>query len=146
MKKIINGKVYDTSTATLVSEWDNGLLHDRLNATEENLYQKKTGEFFLYGCGGPNTRYARIIDANNWSGGEKIIPLSYGEAQNWAEEHLSTDDYEKIFGKIAEDDSKSVLTLYLSTACVEMAKREASKKGIPLSQYIENILGNALPN
>ena len=49
MKKVINGKLYDTSTAELVGEWNNGRLDDRLFACSEDLYQKRTGEYFLFG-------------------------------------------------------------------------------------------------
>ena len=38
MKKVINGKLYDTSTAELVGEWNNGRLDDRLFACSEDLY------------------------------------------------------------------------------------------------------------
>lgn len=52
MKKIINGKKYDTDTAKEVGYSNNGLLSTDIDYIEETLYQKKTGEFFLYGEGG----------------------------------------------------------------------------------------------
>ncbi len=52
MKKVIDGKVYDTETATLKAEWENMYDARNFNYVEEQLYQKKTGEFFLYGYGG----------------------------------------------------------------------------------------------
>src|SRR5690606_41772958 len=45
----------------------------------EELYRKKTGEFFLYGEGGPASKYGRKIEQNTWSGGEQIIPLTLKE-------------------------------------------------------------------
>lgn len=45
-KKIINGKLYNTETATLVGRWWNKYsIHD-FKYCEESLYRKKTGEFF----------------------------------------------------------------------------------------------------
>ena len=52
MKKIINGKVYDTASAKLVGEWDNGRYGRDFGRCAEELYQKRTGEFFLHGSGG----------------------------------------------------------------------------------------------
>ncbi len=41
MKKIINGKKYDTETATRLADWNNG------GYCKETLYQKHTGEYFM---------------------------------------------------------------------------------------------------
>ena len=49
MKKIINGKKYDTETAEYVDRWSNDLCHSDVHWCSEELYRKKTSEFFLYG-------------------------------------------------------------------------------------------------
>ena len=85
MKKIINGKRYDTETAEFCGSREYGYPGDFDHVSEE-LYQKRTGEFFLYGEGGPNLKYREEISMNSWSGGEKIIPLTDDEAKEWAEE------------------------------------------------------------
>ncbi len=140
MKKIINGKVYDTDKAERVGEWDNGKWDDRLYRCCEDLYRKRTGEFFLYGYGGPGSKYSVSCGNNSWSGGEKIIPLSYEAAQEWAEEHLDGDDYEEIFGEISEDDNRATITISISASAIERAKREASKAQTSLSAYIESLI------
>lgn len=84
MSKIINGKKYDTETAALVGEWNNGLYTNDIYYQSEDLYLKKTGEFFLY----------RWL--NNY------VPLSLAEAQDWAERHLTGEEYEKLFGTVEE--------------------------------------------
>lgn len=91
MKKIINGKVYDTATAKKAGYWSNGLGYRDFGWKEETLYRKKTGEFFLHGEGGPATNYAERMD-NTWSNGERIMPMTFSEAKVWAEEHLDADD------------------------------------------------------
>lgn len=136
MKKIINGKVYDTEKAECVGDWCNGYSTSDFNYCSETLYRKKTGEFFLYGEGGARTVYAQSR-GNMVCGGMKIIPLTYEKAQKWAEEKLDGEEYEKIFGEIEEDESKTIINLYLSTTAVEKAKREAAKAGISLSAFIE---------
>ncbi len=140
MKKIINGKVYDTEKAERVGEWDNGKWDDRLYHCSEELYRKRTGEFFLYGCGGPGSKYSVSCGNNSWSGGEKIIPLSYEAAQKWAEEHLAGDEYEAIFGEVIEDESRATISISMSTAAIERAKRSAAKANLSLSAYIESLI------
>lgn len=140
MKKIINGKVYDTEKAKELGSYSNGGGWRDFSHFEETLYQKKTGEFFLFGQGGPMTRYAEPEGQNSWSGGSRIMPMSYQEAQKWAEEHLDADDYEEIFGVIDESEEKVTVTLSVNSAKWEMAKREAAKKGIGISEYIESLL------
>lgn len=140
MKKIISGKVYDTSTAELVGEWSNGSFPNDFNYCSEDLYRKKTGEFFLYGEGGAMSKYAESR-GDGWGGGEKIMPMSYQSAQEWAEAHLSCEEYEAIFGAVDEsDDGRKNYTFYLPVASVEKAKRAAAQAGVGLSAYIESLL------
>lgn len=101
MKKIINGKMYNTETAKLVGEWDNGRYGD-FGHCAESLYQKKTGEFFLYGEGGPMTKYSVYCGSNSCRGGEMITPLTDKAAKAWSENHITADEYEAIFGEVDE--------------------------------------------
>ena len=140
MKKIIGGKMYDTSTAKLVGSWENTKDVRNFHRVEEKLYQKRTGEFFLHGAGGPASRYAHVCPHSGWDAGEKIIPLSWEDAREWAEDHLDADDYEGIFGEVAEDDSRTVVTLSISTGAWERAKRAAAQAGVSLSAYIEGLI------
>ena len=102
MKKIINGKKYDTETATVVAEWSNGRNYGDLYRCYETLYRKQTGEFFLYGEGGAFSEYSRRTGSNEWSSGSEIIPLSEGDASEWLAEHADGDKYEEIFGAVEE--------------------------------------------
>lgn len=140
MKKIINGKVYDTDTAKELASWSDGLSFRDFTYVEEVLYQKRTGEFFLHGAGGAASRYAVSAGQNSWSGGEKIIPLTWEAAREWAEEHLDADDYESIFGPVPEDNSRVTVTLSLSAGAVDRAKRAAAQAGISLSAYIGSLI------
>ncbi len=101
MRKIIAGIKYDTETAT---EWGRKTQgkEGTVSFTEEILYQKDSGEFFLYGRGGGGTKYADLNEEQWWEGGEKIIPMNYDDAKTWAVENLEVKDYEKAFGKAKE--------------------------------------------
>lgn len=96
MKKIINGKLYNTETAKLVANWWNGLGVSDFRNCEESLYLKKTGEFFLYGEGGGLSPYAEHF-GSGWGYGKKITPLTEEEARQWAESHMEADEYLKIW-------------------------------------------------
>ena len=102
MKKVINNRLYNTETATCVGTFDNGYEDNDFKAVTEQLYRKKTGEFFLYGWGGAMTNYAERCGSNSWGSGEAINPLSIEQAKEWAEEHLSGDKYIEIFGEVQE--------------------------------------------
>ena len=135
MKKIINGKRYDTDTAKLIGEdWYSN--RTDFSYWREELYRKNTGEYFLHGEGGPNSRYAESVGQNTWSGGEKIIPLSIEAAQKWAEEHLSADEYEKVFGVVEEDTAKRTVTFSLPETVIEQLKQAAQKSGMTMSDYV----------
>lgn len=119
MVKIINGKRYDTETAKLVGETSYSNRTD-FSFWAEELYLKRTGEFFLYGEGGPASRYSRSTGQNQWSGGEKIEPLTLQEAQEWAEEYLDADEYEALF-QVEED--KTLISAWVP----DSVKAEADK-------------------
>ena len=101
MKKIINGRKYDTGTAELVGDYSYSNPSD-FHYVLELLYRKKTGEFFLYGEGGAASVYAEAAGPNERCGGEKIIPFTIEEAKEWAEHHLDADKYEELFGEVEE--------------------------------------------
>lgn len=96
MKKVINGKMYNTETAESLGYWSYSNRFD-LHFMEEELFKTKSGNYFLHCYGGPSTKYAVSQGSNSWSGGEHIEILSYGSAKKWAEERLSCEEYEKIF-------------------------------------------------
>ena len=142
MKKIINQKRYDTETAKKQGYWENRYSSNGLYWCSETLYQKKTGEFFLYGEGNAASKYAEMCGSNSWCGGAEIIPLSYEEAQQWAEEHLDADKYEEIFGEVPEDDSKIRIALSLPSDAAYILKGMASRTGRTQSDLVADLIKN----
>ena len=102
MKKIINGKKYDTETAKELGNYWNGYPSNDFKCYYETLYIKKTGEYFLFGEGGGLSPYATSCGNNSWGSGKEIIPLTEAKAKTWAEKHLNADEYEAIFGECEE--------------------------------------------
>lgn len=141
MKKVINGKLYNTETAKLLGEDSYSHPGDLAHWSEE-LYQKRTGEFFIYGEGGPMSRYAQTTGQNEWSAGEQIQPMTTENARQWAEKHLSADEYETIFGEIMEDDNKKNATFSISRDAIELLARMASETGKTRSELVEEMIRN----
>ena len=133
MKKIINGRRYDTTTAKEIGNASySGSVTD-FQWWDETLYLKRTGEFFIYGEGGPASKYSRSTGQNSWSGGEKIIPLSIEEAKEWAEKYLDADEYEELF-KVEED--KTLISIWIP----DSTKADADKlreKGYTLADIFK---------
>lgn len=103
-KAIINGKRYNTETATLVDEWDNGLSYSDFKHCEESLYRTKKGSWFTLGSGGPMSRYARSVGGSMTSGDRDVIrPISADEAREWLERYGHDDLIEKFFAADIED-------------------------------------------
>jgi len=137
MRKIINGKKYDTETARLVGSNSFGDPNDSFTYSSEDLYCKRTGEYFLHGEGGGMTRYAEQI-GDNWANGERIIPLSTESARKWAEENLSVDEYEHEFGEVSEEDEGKVIVTYsIKPSTRDKIKRLALDAGVPASQWLD---------
>jgi len=101
MKKIINGKKYDTETATKIYGNSSGHSFSDFRFCSEALFLKKTGEYFLYGEGGPMSDYGENY-GNGRGWGEKITPYSEEDARKWLEINADADTYEKCWGEIPE--------------------------------------------
>ena len=136
MKKIINGKLYDTETAKEIAVWSNGRSYSDFSHCVETLYKKRTGEYFLYGSGGPMSKYSKSCGDNSWSGDSQIIPLSYKAAKEWAEEKMDADDYMAEFGPVSESEEMTVLSVSVTEAVAERIRREAQEKGLSVSALI----------
>ena len=136
MKKVLNGRRYDTTTARECGKaWSDAPRND-FNFWEQTLYQKRTGEFFLYGEGGPMTKYATRVGDNTWGWGEMIEPLTPEAAREWAEKELDADEYEELFGAAVEDETKKVVTYSLPVKTIEKVKAISGQTGRNFSEVI----------
>lgn len=84
MKKIINGRKYDTETAELI--FKDEMHHER----RTSLYKKKTNEFFVF-------------HETCWQNEEDWIePIPENAAKEIVEIHCDVDTYERLFGEVEE--------------------------------------------
>ena len=141
MKKIIEGRQYNTETARLLGKGYSKYPRNDFNFWQEALYLTKSGAYFIHGEGGPASRYSVSSGNNSWSGGEKILPLSPSDARDWAEELLDAEEYAKIFGEPDEaSDEREVLNVSISANLKFKIDREREETGKTLSQIVEEIL------
>lgn len=87
MKKRIGSRMYDTETAKLIAKrWTRGLHPGSdFRWMRETLFQKKTGEFFIFGAGGPMSEYARECSDGSWTSGCGFRLLGSEHVQLWLE-------------------------------------------------------------
>ncbi|MBS5989758.1 hypothetical protein [Anaerococcus hydrogenalis] len=160
MKKIINGRRYDTSTSTLIDYYmindigfdgvdksnvesfkkyisEKRLLDQRL----ENLYKKKTGEFFLYVLNGPMSELAgrKLYGKRNY---ENIIPLSIDEAKEWMEECSDAETYESVFE--IEEEGNMAFSLLIPETLYDKLKEKSEKTGNTMKDIIVEALESNL--
>lgn len=140
MRKIINGRKYDTETATEVGYWQNMGDTRQFEYMCETLYRKRGGEYFLHGEGGAATKYAKSYGLNEWGYGERIMPMTHVEARQWAEEHLEADEYEAEFGEVPEDDSAEVVFARVPARLAAKLDRAARESGKSKSNVLAEIL------
>jgi len=96
-KRIIDGKTYNTETATELfgSNWD----HESFSGGHY-LFQTRFGAYFFY----------KYLDGANEDDFETITPCSADEARQWLEKNASYDPdlIERLFGEMPEAGSGEI--------------------------------------
>ena len=140
MKKHIKNRVYDTNKATELATWHDSPFNYPTYYSEK-LYQKKTGEYFLYGRGGPESPYCAYQGNGVWTAGERIIPMTPADASDWARSHLKADQYDDIFvTPQALKSGKEYLTCYLDSRLVEAIRHDAKTQGLTVASLMTALL------
>lgn len=94
MKRIIEGKMYNTDTAILIaSNGSRGLSPSDFNYYDHDLYRKKTGEFFLV--------KGFYVMGEGWKD-EIKTNVTEKEVKKFLEDGDHIEEYEKLFGEPEE--------------------------------------------
>lgn len=101
MKKVINGKIYNTETATEIEQWDNGLSRNDFGWCNESLYVTRKGAYFVYGAGGALSRWGQSC-GDGRCGGKGLEVLTKQEALEWCETHDVDADVIGQYFEVAE--------------------------------------------
>lgn len=103
MIRIIDGKRYNTETATEIAEYSNRLGSGDFRNLSETLYRTPSGAWFIDGKGGAMTEYRESCGNNSWCGGHELKVLTGKEALQWLEEHDEVDAIETYFQDEIQD-------------------------------------------
>ena len=139
MKKIIDQTMYNTDTATEIGEWEDIANLGNAHYYTETLYQKKNGEFFIYGEGQPFSPYGQVVQGGHTDSSD-IVALDPSEARQWAEEKLDPDKYEEIFGEVSENGNVKEVTTQLSKDEWTKLNQLAEDNGISLSELVNSAI------
>lgn len=145
MRKIIDGRTYNTATSKLIGEWSNGKLNNDFGYCSENLYVNTKGAYFISYEGGALSKYAIAVGSNNASGSQGITPMTLEESKKWAEEHLDAEDYEKSF-EVPEEANSSDLTtrervnLTLDSDIMTSLRKLSLDTGVPMARMVDKAI------
>ena len=71
----------------------------------------------------------------HYLGTEKIIPLSYAQAQQWGREEMTEDEYKAEFEAVT-DDKRVFLGISLPADVADRIRKQAAAEGISISECI----------
>jgi hypothetical protein len=91
MKRVINGKLYNTETAEAVFENESRHYRSDFKWFEETLYKTKKGAWFIAGEGGPMSHYS-AQSGNSYTYGFGLRVLTPNEALAYLEENEADPD------------------------------------------------------
>lgn len=138
MRKILKNKVYDTATAQYIGaylgQWENETRWFR-----EELYKKRTGEYFLYSEGGADSPHGKDGDVS-----EEITPLSFENAKLWGEKRLDPNVCDMEFGIDHDDDAMVRLHVQIPSSLNDYLETERSRSGVSKSEIVIEALENYL--
>jgi hypothetical protein len=103
MKKVIDGKLYDTNEARCVAEFVSPECVNDFNYYEEKLFLTKNGRWFLAGAGNAMSKYSERAVGGGSQAGDGLFPLEPEEALEWLEAYGDTEDILEHFGSKIED-------------------------------------------
>ena len=103
MKKVINGKVYNTETAELIFSWDNGRYGNDFRSRSKDLYRTKKGNWFIHHEGGPMTDMGVSCGSNSTCGSQNIEAITEQEAINFLQGKNAVEELEKLFPEYLEE-------------------------------------------
>lgn len=99
MKKIINKKLYDTDTATLVADEEISLRD--FYRTSESLYITDNGNWFVHAESSAGGTYSTQGQGDDCGPGETIIAIDAEDVLDWAETHrISSEECNDIVARL----------------------------------------------
>ena len=138
MKRIINGKTYNTETATEIARHQ-----DEGDEVWEALFQSRFGAYFLHGV-----RETWAEPLSYMTSLPFVEPLSPEQAQKWMEEHVEweTDLIEAHFGEMPEaGEAESRFTLRIPQLLKDRIDKLAKMRAQSTNAWIIRCLETCAP-
>jgi hypothetical protein len=130
MKRIIDGKTYNTETATRLAE---AVMHPQEDALFDDLYLTRHGAFFRHF--GDLSLHADHPDFM------RLEPLDPADAQKWLERHDFVDVIEKLFGTQPEaGEAESRVTVRMPDSLKSRIEKLAASNNQSLNAWIMRCL------
>ena len=85
MKKVIDGKLYNTETATKIANDNSPYGPGDFQYEDTRLYKTAKGAFFLAGKGNAASRWCQSLGSGGRGPGEGIEAITPEEARAWCE-------------------------------------------------------------
>jgi hypothetical protein len=143
MRKIINGRTYNTETSKFIGAWSNGYYSNDFAYCKESLYKNTKNAYFLHGDGGAMSKYSKHY-GNSVGGSEDIIPMSTEEAKVWAEENLDAEQYEAEFGTPEEAESdlttRERVNLTLDSGIMANLRKLSAESDVPMARMVDKAI------
>lgn len=93
MKDRTDNSSYDTNISTKIGEYKSNLPANNFGYYKEALYKTPSGQYFLTGHGGPESRYSEIVAGKNIAHANNCFkPLTFAQAKEWYEDFILHDD------------------------------------------------------
>jgi hypothetical protein len=141
VKKIIDGKTYNTATSTRLTVFDDCERNfgQDFNDRIERLYQTRSGGYFLTVATG-GAGIARYEIGGGFQEGILVVPLSDQQAKEWASERDVLDAMPD--GDDDTDETEVVISLRLSPAIANKITTLAVSGGVSRNEWIVRCLEN----
>ena len=137
VRRIIGGRVYDTSTSRLIGAVERGE-RGAPGWYRSALYRKRTGEVYIHEEGGAASPVASDLGGGVYGPGEIIRPLRYEEAQEWARDHLKAEEAARLYRDARSE--RGPLGIKAAPETRERLRRAAARYGRRQGDILDDII------
>lgn len=127
MRRIVDGKAYDTETAELLAEFRYGYPGED-DHYQESLYRTAGNGFFLACNGAEDSPYALLLREDIARPGADIVPLTDAEVLRWLEDYEYTEVIERVFGTLPEAGDGMVMVWSRVSKDVQQQLADAAER------------------
>lgn len=143
MDSIIGTRRYNTETAKKVLSVESDIHTD--SYYKEDLYQKRTGEYFLHCKGGPQSKYRDYNKGQGcWVESEVILPLSIDSMNSWVAENFDRDSdaIKDLFDP--KDGDYTMISARISSKSKKLLSEQANRMGVSQAKVIDLLISDNL--